>query len=135
MAGSPNNVPQSFGDESWQEAFIVRLQNHEHLAPKVKADRKMSEDDLSHNAANLLATITGLHGAEIHHSQLQKLETSSTTTTASEKLALKNHPDPTGSVVFSNFTSLLLSQLQQLNHSPTASTQSTLWPKTILPRW
>ena len=80
MASHLNNMPHSFDDKACQDMFIVELQNSAQLAPEVKADRKISEDDLSCSAANFLATTTRLHVAKVNHSQLQKLKTSTATT-------------------------------------------------------
>ena len=64
------------------QGFIVG----NHLATKVNADQKTSEDDPSCGAAIFLTTITELCQAEVHSAQFQQLD-ASTATTASARTA------------------------------------------------
>ena len=117
MAGFLSNVPHSFGDKVCQDALIIGLQNSAQLAPKVKTDGKMSEGDLSHSAANFLATVTGLHRAEDNHSCLQKIDTSTVTTASSRGTSQK-------SVSFRSNRITGLQQLHQLTSVPAATFES-----------
>ena len=117
MARFLDNVPHSFGDKACQDAFIVRLQNSAQLTPKVKADKKISKDGLSHSTANFLATIASLCTAEVNHSQSQKLETSTSITASS-----RGTPQKSASSRSDRITGL--QRLHQLTSVPTPTVES-----------
>ena len=92
------------------------IQNRAQLAPKVKADQKMSKDDLPHNTANSLATILSPRMPEVNQSHMQELETSTATTASSRG---------TGSQKSSRSSQITgLQQLHQLTSVPAATVES-----------
>ena len=57
MAGFLDDMSHSFGDLSYQDAFVVRLHLGDQLAENVNSDQKTCEDELSCNAPSFLSTI------------------------------------------------------------------------------